>query len=94
MSTVAIGPDLGIEAAADLKAVLLPHFASKRSVVIDASAVERVHSSSLQVLFAFVRDRQQAGHQTQIERCAPPLQDAARLLGMSAAIGLDEDTPA
>ncbi len=94
MSAVSIGPDLGIEAAADLKALLLPHIESKRSVVIDASAVERVHSASLQLLYAFVRDRSQAGHATRIERGTAPLQDAARLLGMSAALGLDEDNPA
>lgn len=94
MSAIAIGPDLGIEAAADLKALLLPHLESKRSVTLDASAVERVHSASLQLLFAFVRDRGNAGRKTCIERAAPPLLDAARLLGMSAALGLDEETPA
>lgn len=94
MSVVAIGPDLGIEAAADLKALLLPHFQSKRSVVIDAHAVEKVHSASLQLLYAFVRDREQAGHATLIESSSAPLIDAARLLGMSAALGMDEETPA
>lgn len=94
MSAIAIGPDLGIEAAADLKALLLPHLESKRSVSIDASAVERVHSASLQLLFAFVRDRDQAGRKTSIDGATKPLLDAARLLGMSAALGLDEETPA
>lgn len=94
MSSVAIGPDLGIEAAADLKALLLPHLESKRAVVLDASAVERVHSASLQLLHAFIRDRQKAGRKTSIERCATTLQDAARLLGMTAALGLDEENPA
>lgn len=94
MSAIAIGPDLGIEAAADLKALLLPHLESKRSVSIDASAVERVHSASLQLLFAFMRDRSNAGRTTNIEKPAKPLLDAARLLGMSAALGMDEETPA
>lgn len=94
MSSVTIGPDLGIEAAADLKALLLPHFESKRNITIDAGTIERVHSASLQVLYAFFRDRDAAGHKTRIERSAAPLQDAARLLGMSAALGLDEETPA
>lgn len=89
MSSVEIGPDLGIEAAADLKAQLLPHLSTPLDIVLDAGSVERVHSASLQLLYAFVRDRSDLGWPTHFHQCAAPLQDAARLLGMSGALGLD-----
>ncbi|MBS7457250.1 STAS domain-containing protein [Coralloluteibacterium stylophorae] len=89
MTAVDLGADLGIEAAAELKARLSAHLASECGVVLAAENVERVHTASLQLLSAFVRDRRKAGLRTDFEACAPPLREAARLLGLDVHLGLD-----
>ncbi|MGY6519263.1 MAG: STAS domain-containing protein [Lysobacteraceae bacterium] len=85
-----IGPDIGIEHAQALKDALSPQLASRRNVVIDASAVERVHTAGLQVLAAFVRERGRAGHGTRLDRPTDTLVEAARRLGLQHALGLDD----
>jgi anti-anti-sigma regulatory factor len=87
MSAVPLGADLGIEAATDLKQQLAPHLAQPQ-LALDASAVQRVHTASLQVLCTFVRERQQAGHRTEFSDSSPALRDAARLLGVAVQLGL------
>ncbi len=94
MSSVQLGLDLGIEAAAALKEQLAPHLSSDHVVKIEAQQVERVHTASVQVLCAFVRDRSGAGHGTHIEPCAEPLRDAARVLGVADHLGLTGPTDA
>ncbi len=87
MSTVPLGEDLGIETSAELKERLAP-FLSQPDVVLDGSTVRRVHTAAMQVLCAFFRSRADAGHQTRLEGCSEALRDAARLLGLSASLGL------
>jgi anti-anti-sigma regulatory factor len=87
MSTVPLGDDLGIETSAELKERLAP-FLSQQDVVLDGGSVRRVHTAALQVLCAFFRSRADAGHQTSLEGCSDVLRDAARLLGLSASLGL------
>jgi anti-anti-sigma regulatory factor len=88
MSAVPLGDDLGIEAAADLKQHLAPHLAQPQPLLLDAGKVQRVHTASLQVLCTFVRDRQQAGHSTGFADISHVFRDAARLLGVTAQLGL------
>ena len=85
-----LGTDLGIENVEALKQQLAPLLAAKRKVIIDATAVTRVHTASLQVLCAFARERRGAGQVTVLEPCAQTLLDAAQLLGVSAELGLAE----
>ena len=87
MSTVALGEDLGIEASAELKERLSAHL-DEPAVELDGTAVRRVHTASMQVLCAFFRSRRQSGRQTGLAGCSEPLRDAARLLGLSAQLGL------
>lgn len=86
---IPLSPDLGIEHAADLKATLSPQLGSRRTVVLDASAVKRVHTASLQLLCAFISERSQAGHATRIDKPTDTLVDAARVLGLQTALGLE-----
>lgn len=90
MPPIELGNDLGIERAGDLKEQLAGQLDSGRSVVIDASAVERVHGAGLQVLAAFIRERHAAGRKTRIESPTPALVDAARVLALTTALGLSE----
>ncbi len=88
MSSVQLGPDLGIEYAPELKDLLAPLLAQPEPVVIAADPVGKVHTAGLQVLCAFIRDRRQAGLATRLEPCADSLKDAAGRLGLSAELGL------
>ena len=88
MSAVPLAADLGIEAAGDLKQQLAAHLADAGDLSLDAAAVQRVHTASLQVLCSFVRDRRQAGHRTAFSDSSAAFRDAARLLGLDAQLGL------
>jgi len=88
MSAVPLGADLGIEAASDLKQQLAPHLAQSDELVLDAAAVQRVHTASLQVLFSFFLERAKAGHRTAFADSSASFRDAARLLGLEAELGL------
>ncbi len=89
MNTVSLGEDLGIEASAELKERLSAHLdASELS--LDGSAVRRVHTAAMQVLCAFFRSRRDLGRSTELSGCSDALRDAARLLGLSAQLGLTD----
>ncbi len=88
MQRVELGNHLGIETAAELKTLLQAHLDHKDPVALDASQVQRVHTASIQLLCAFVRDRRKAGKATTIEPCADSLRDAASVLGVSTDLGL------
>jgi anti-anti-sigma regulatory factor len=90
MPPIELGSDLGIERASDLKEQLLAQLESGRSVVLDGSQVERVHGAGLQLLAAFVREREEAGRKTRIDSPTPALVDAARVLALTTALGLPE----
>lgn len=88
MSTVTLGEDLGIETSADLKQTLARFLTQDGSLVLDASDVRRIHTASMQLLCAFVLSRRQAGLHTEFDGCNDIFKDAARLLGVSEALGL------
>ena len=89
MNTVSLGEDLGIEASADLKQRLSAHLEDP-TLSLDGSAVKRVHTAAMQVLCAFFLSRGEHGRKTALTACSDPLRDAARLLGLSAQLGLLE----
>ncbi|MBB3780008.1 ABC-type transporter Mla MlaB component [Xanthomonas campestris] len=88
MSTVTLGEDLGIETSADLKQKLAAFLAQDGEVVLNAGDVRRIHTASVQLLCAFVQTRRQAGFHTEFDGCNDTFRDAARLLGVTDALGL------
>ncbi|MCW4455177.1 STAS domain-containing protein [Flavobacterium sp. MXW15] len=92
MSTVALGQDLGIETSTELKQQLAPYLEHAGALRVDASQVGRIHTAAVQVLCAFVDARRKAGHDTGFDGCTDTFRDAARLLGVTQALGL-EATP-
>jgi anti-anti-sigma regulatory factor len=90
MPPIELGNDLGIERTGDLRDLLFAQLDSGRSVVLDGSAVERVHGAGMQMLAAFVHERHAAGRKTRIESPSPTLVDAARVLALTTALGLSE----
>ena len=91
MGVMTLDSDLGIEHSVALKETLAEHLQAPQRQV-DAGAVERVHTASLQVLAAWWRDRDAAGHRTEWTACSEPLQAAAGTVGLEAALGLDRNT--
>lgn len=93
MDTVHLGDDLGIEASTGLKERLAPYLDRADAVVLDATDVRRVHTAGMQVLCAFFASRAGTGHATQLRGSSEPMLDAARLLGLGAALGLGDGNP-
>lgn len=91
MGVVTLDSDLGIEHCAALKQALGEHLDAPQRAV-DAGAVERIHTASLQLLVAWWRDRSLAGRPTRWEACSDALRSAAGTLGLDAALDLDKDT--
>lgn len=90
MATLDPGSDLGIEHAPDLRELLASQLDSGKQVVIDLSRVERIHSANLQLLCAFVRNRNAAGRKTRVADPSPALVDAVRVLALTNALGMSE----
>ncbi|WP_447730302.1 STAS domain-containing protein [Pseudoxanthomonas suwonensis] len=89
MNTVSLGEDLGIEASAELKERLAAHLDASE-LALDGTTVRRVHTAAMQVLCAFFRTRREMGRRTELSGCSDALRDAARLLGLSAQLGLTD----
>lgn len=78
-----------VKDAADLKVILCGHLESPQPVVLDAANVERIDTAALQLLCAFVRDRQARGLKVQWQGSSSALLGAAELLDMKTLLGLE-----
>ena len=79
---------LDISLAQDLYGRLQQALEAKRPVVIDAGQVTRADTAVLQLLCAFFQDVQASGMEVQWQQSSPALENAARLLGLDACLGL------
>src|SRR5262245_7697606 len=87
-SPVSLPVECVIASAADLRTTLLKRLGDAGNVQIDASAVQRVDTASLQVLAAFARDRRADGLPVEWVGVPACLTDAASLLDLTNALGL------
>lgn len=85
---VALPADCVVAAAADLRTALLKRLSDAGNVQIDARAVQRVDTASLQVLAAFTRDRLADGLAVEWLEVPACVTDAAKLLDLTTALGL------
>lgn len=87
-TTIALGANCSVRDAVALKSSLCAVVEIQDSVVLDAAAVERVDTATIQLLCAFARER--AAHDRGIVwRDVPAaLREAARLLGVQSLLGL------
>jgi ABC-type transporter Mla MlaB component len=85
--TIVLATNCNVKDAAELKASLSQHLESE-AVSLDIGSVERVDTSTMQLLCAFARDR--AAQQRKVEWLgdSPGMRDAARLLGIEAILCL------
>ena len=79
-----------VKDAAQLQIFLCGYLEAQESVVLDAANVERIDTAALQLLCAFVRDRQARGLKVQWQGSSPALQEAADLLALRPLLGLGE----
>jgi hypothetical protein len=84
--------DLGIEHAGALHATLAPLLATFEPVALVAPGVSRLHTASLQVLAAFVRDRAAAGGLTTWREPSALLRECAIRAGLDGPLGLTAAT--
>jgi len=86
---VVLAANCSVKDAAALKTSLCAFSNHGDAVTLDVSAVERVDTATMQLLCAFVRDRggRKQGVTWRGESAA--LQDAVRLLGVGALLGLE-----
>ena len=76
-----------IASAPELRSALLKRLTDAGKVQIDASAVQRINTASLQVLTAFARDRRAGGSPVEWLGVPACLTDAAALLDLTDALG-------
>jgi len=86
-SVLSLPIDAGIEHTAAMRALLAPHLDAP-TVTLDASQVQRVHTSTMQLLLMFCRDRTRAGRATVWHDPSATVQSAARLLGLVPTLEL------
>lgn len=79
---------LQIEGASRLRSRLLRALARRRPITLDAARVDHADTAALQILFAFVREASERGLPLRWNRVSDPLRQAAKQLGLAAAMKL------
>src|SRR5256885_1040471 len=82
---------LTIRNVTDLQSQLAERLDESGTVQIDASGAERVDTSILQLLAAFVRDLRADARSVEWSGCSPALRRAAESLGLVSELGLAVD---
>lgn len=88
-SALALPSSCTVKDAADLKALLCSQLDSPDCVVLDVANVERIDTAALQLLCAFVRDRQARGRTVQWHGNSTALHEACDLLAIRGLLGLE-----
>lgn len=86
---VVLASNCSVKDAAALKNSLCAFSNHGDAVTLDVSAVERVDTATMQLLCAFVRDRGGRNQSVTWRGESAALQDAVRLLGVGALLGLE-----
>ena len=92
-AAVALPADLGIEQCDALRDLLLQHVAADSDVTLDGSAVTRLHTSGLQLLAMFWRDRVAARRATRWHEPSAALRGAAQIVGLTDLLHLESARP-
>jgi ABC-type transporter Mla MlaB component len=87
---VVLAANCSVKDAASLKSSLIAVAQESAAVTLDASAVERVDTATMQLLCAFVRDRLARNQGIVWRGQSQALHDAVRLLGVGSLLGFDQ----
>jgi ABC-type transporter Mla MlaB component len=82
----ALGPSCTMRDGGPMKTALLQLVNAEQPVAVDVSAVERIDTSALQLLCAFVHDRRIRGRATRWTGHAPVFSEAVAILGLGQAL--------
>jgi ABC-type transporter Mla MlaB component len=85
---IVLASNCNVKDAAELKQTLCVHLDDAEPVTVDVGSVERVDTSTMQVLCAFVRDRSAQERKVEWLGDASVVRDAARLLGVEPMLCL------
>jgi len=77
-----------VRESAALKAELLPLIDRDNVITLDVRAVERIDTAALQLLVAFVRDRNQMHHDTNWIGAPECINEAVKILGMADTLNI------
>jgi ABC-type transporter Mla MlaB component len=88
---LALAAECTISQVADLKEALQCVVAVEMPVTLDCHAVKRVDTAGMQLLAAFIRERQVMNGVALLKEVPPAMLDAARLLGLNAMLGLSSE---
>jgi ABC-type transporter Mla MlaB component len=86
----ALSADCTVAESAALKSALLENLSLPTPVTLDIGCVQRIDTAGIQLLAAFVREREGLGLQVQWRGSAPAFTSAARLLGVASVLKLPE----
>ena len=87
---IVLASNCSVKDATELKQTLCLHLDDAAPVTLDVGSVERVDTSTLQVLCAFVRDRSAQQRKVEWRGDADVVRDAARLLGVDSMLCLPQ----
>lgn len=87
---IALASNCNVKDAAELKQSLCLHLDHEAAVGLDVGSVERVDTSTMQLLCAFVRDRSARQRKVDWLGDARVVRDAARLLGVETMLCLPQ----
>ncbi|HET9444795.1 MAG TPA: STAS domain-containing protein [Steroidobacteraceae bacterium] len=86
--TIALASNCNVKDAAELKQSLCHYVDDTAPVALEVGKVERVDTSTMQLLCAFVRDRAAQQRKVEWRGDTRVIRDAARLLGVEAMLDL------
>lgn len=91
IQSIDCGSVLGMAQVAELRARLIAALNQGTPVLLRATDVEQAETAALQLLLAYWQDAGSRGIAVQWETPSRTLRQTARLLGLGAHLGLDED---
>lgn len=86
----ALSADCTVAASTTLRAGLLEVLREPASVTLDIASVQRIDTAGMQLITAFVRERESLGLQIQWRGSAAAFTSAAHLLGVASVLRLPE----
>ena len=91
--TIVLASNCNVKDAGELKQSLCHYVDDSAPVALDVGKVERVDTSTMQLLCAFVRDRSAQQRKVEWVGDANVIREAARLLGVEELLSLPGATP-
>ncbi len=85
-----LSADCTVAESTALKSGLLEVLREPTPVTLDIASVQRIDTAGIQLIAAFVRERDSLGLQVEWRGAAPAFTSAARLLGVASALRLPE----